>query len=164
MSAGLPPVVAGRARRSNGRRIAIIAALVVGVSGFGWLTWGNMDDSIVYFLTPTELHAKGTKAVDAPVRLGGMVKAGSVAWDAKAIDLRFVVTDGTRDVPVRSRGAPPQMFRDGIGVVVEGRWRKDGTFDSSSLMVKHSNEYRAPTEGEKPADMYRSLMKPERKG
>ena len=146
----------------RGRRALVAGALAAGIGAFGWLAWGNIDDSIVYFLTPTELHARGAAAVDAPVRLGGMVKAGTVRWDAQRLDLRFTVTDGGRDVRVRSRGAPPQMFRDGIGVVVEGRWGRDGTFHSSSLMVKHSNEYRAPRPGERPAEMYRSLMRPER--
>jgi cytochrome c-type biogenesis protein CcmE len=50
------------------------------------------------------------------------------------------------------------MFRDGIGVVVEGRYHRPGVFESTSVMVKHSNEYRAPKPGEKPADMYRSLQ------
>ena len=60
---------------------------------------------------------------------------------------------------MHSKGAPPQMFRDGMGVVVEGKYARDGVFESSSLMVKHSNEYRAPKDGEKPADAYKSLIK-----
>jgi cytochrome c-type biogenesis protein CcmE len=60
---------------------------------------------------------------------------------------------------VRSTGAPPQMFRDGMGVVVEGRYGADSVFRSSSLMVKHSNEYRAPKAGERPQEMYRTLFK-----
>ena len=50
------------------------------------------------------------------------------------------------------------MFRDGMGVVVEGKFGRDGLFRSSSLMVKHSNEYRAPMEGQRPQEMYRTLF------
>ena len=99
--------------------------------------------------------------MDVPVRLGGQVKAGSVQWDDKTLDLRFTVTDGSGEVTVHSSGAPPQMFRDGMGVVVEGRYGADRLFRSSNLMVKHSNEYRAPQPGEKPQEMYRTLFKDE---
>jgi cytochrome c-type biogenesis protein CcmE len=63
------------------------------------------------------------------------------------------------DVAVRSRGTPPQMFRDGIGVVVEGRYLSDGVFNCTNLMIKHSNEYRPPKPGESPNAMYRTLIK-----
>ena len=142
----------------RGRRILLILGMAAILSGFGWLLYGGIGENLVYFLTPTELHAKGDAAYDAPVRLGGMVKAGSVSWNADELDLRFEVTDGLREMLVHSRGAPPQMFRDSIGVIVEGRLTRAGVFESTNLMVKHSNEYRAPEHGEKPADVYRTLM------
>ena len=145
--------------RSRARHVALAAGLVVILGGFGYLLYGGIGENLVYFLTPKELLAKGDKAFDAPVRLGGQVVPGSVTWDAQALDLRFRITDGAQTVAVRSRGPPPQMFRDGIGVVVEGRFSRAGVFESTNLMVKHSNEYRAPHEGQKPAEMYRSLVK-----
>ena len=60
--------------------------------------------------------------------------------------LEFQITDGKQTVPVRATGAPPQMFREGIGVVVEGTVTESGTFETDRLMVKHSNEYKAPDE------------------
>ena len=113
------------------------------------------------FWTPKELIAKGDAGFEKPVRLGGQVKPGTVVWDDKTLDLRFVITDvdGVSDIVVHSKGAPPQMFRDGMGVVVEGRFGSDKVFQSTQLMVKHSNEYRAPKAGERPQEMYRSLMK-----
>lgn len=143
----------------TGRRGIVALGVIVMLGGFGYLLYGGIGENLVYFLTPKELLARGTKAYDASVRLGGQVKPGSVKWTAETMDLRFVVTDGERDIPVRSKGAPPQMFRDGMGVVVEGRYAKDDVFDAKSLMVKHSNEYRAPAPGKKPGEMYRSLMK-----
>lgn len=145
-------------RPGRGRRVMLIVGMAAILSGFGWLLYGGIGENLVYFLTPTELHAKGDAAFDAPVRLGGMVKAGSVSWDAEELDLQFELTDGARDMRVHSRGAPPQMFRDSIGVIVEGRLTRAGVFESTNLMVKHSNEYRAPADGEKPADVYRTLM------
>jgi len=147
-------------KESNGRRRPLMLALValVSLGGFGFLVAGGLDDNLVYFWTPSELMAKGAEAYETPVRLGGQVVPGTVDWNAEALDLRFRMTDGDSTVEVHSTGAPPQMFRDGIGVIVEGRLTRAGVFESTSLMVKHSNEYRAPPEGHAPAEMYRTLI------
>jgi cytochrome c-type biogenesis protein CcmE len=136
--------------------VGLVVGLVAVLGAFGYLIAGGIGDNLVYFVTPTELVARGPAAYDAPVRLGGEVKSGTVLWDADALDLQFSLTDGTEDVWVRSRGAPPQMFRDGMGVVVEGRMTEGG-FQSTNLMVMHSNEYRAPEEGNAPKDRYHQL-------
>ena len=140
------------------RQTALIAVVVV-LGAFAWLLYGNLDKNIVFFLTPQELLAKGVDGQGVPVRLGGQVKPGSVKWDASTLDLRFAITDGKGEIQVRSKGAPPQMFRDGMGVVVEGRYESGGMFQATNLLVKHSNEYRPPKDGEKPQDMYKSLIK-----
>ncbi len=146
--------------RNPSRKPLAIGALVVLVGAFSYLMWGGLEDNIVYFLTPNELIAKGDGVIDRPVRLGGQVVPGSVVWNADALDLRFRVTDGTQEIEVHSTGAPPQMFRAGIGVVVEGKYARSGVFQSHSLMVKHSNEYRAPTEGEQhPERLDKTLMR-----
>lgn len=144
-----------RARRN---RVALIGGAVV-LAGLGYLLFSGIDDNIVYFLTPTELLAKGTESHGRPVRLGGLVAPNSVKWDASTRDLRFRVTDGAKEVAVQSTGAPPQMFRDGIGVVLEGRYGGDGVFQSTTVMVKHSNEYQPPKEGHKPEQLYKTLVK-----
>jgi cytochrome c-type biogenesis protein CcmE len=146
-------------RRVPALGIVAIGALVL--SGFGYLIYGGIGNNLVYFLTPDELIQRGESVYDAPVRLGGMVVPGTVEWDADAIDLRFAMVaeeDAREQVRVHSTKAPPQMFREGMGVVVEGRMRANGVFEASNLMVMHSNEYRAPEHGEKPADVYRSLV------
>ena len=136
-----------------------IAGIAVVLSAFGYLVYGGIGDNLVYFLTPPELLAKGEAAYDAPVRLGGMVVPGSVTWNAEAIDLRFRMKgEGTETVEVHASKAPPQMFRENMGVVVEGRLTRAGVFEASNLMVKHSNEYRAPDAGEDPHETYKSLM------
>ena len=136
--------------------VGVVAVVAV----VGMLLASGLEEGVVYFLTPSEVVAQGTEAVDRPLRLGGQVKPGSVDWNAEALDLRFVVQDSTGEVPVSSSGAPPAMFRDGIGVVVEGSLREDGTFESTNLMVKHSNEYQAPHGDSVPEAMYESLEKP----
>ena len=141
------------------KRKHIIAGALVIVATFAWLLFGGLRENVVFFLTPQELLAKGSEGVGVPVRLGGQVKPGSVQWDAQTLDLRFTVTDGQKEVAVHSTGAPPQMFRDGMGVIVAGRVGSGGVFEASELIVKHSNEYRAPKPGEAAHDKYKTLLK-----
>jgi cytochrome c-type biogenesis protein CcmE len=140
------------------KRAWIIGGAAVIVAVFAWLLFGGLQKNVVFFLTPQELLAKGTEGVGVPVRLGGQVKRGSVKWDAQTLDLRFTVTDGAREMQVHSTGAPPQMFRDGMGVVVEGRVGAGGVFEATGLMVKHSNEYRPPKPGEEAHEKYKTLI------
>jgi cytochrome c-type biogenesis protein CcmE len=127
----------------------------------GLLVAGGLRENVVYFLTPTELEAKGADVYGAPLRLGGQVKAESVDWNVDSGRLRFVITDGDAEIAVQSSGAPPAMFQEGMGVVVEGSYGEDRVFHSRNVMVKHSNEYRPPEEGEHPREVYRSLIENE---
>ena len=156
-----PRLDADTSARPSRKPLLLVTVAALALIGFGFVLIGGLGDNIVYFVTPSELHAKGAEAYDAPVRLGGQVAPGSVVWNADALDLRFRMTDGQREVEVHSSGAPPQMFRDGIGVIVEGRMTRAGVFESDNLMVKHSNEYRAPPEGHAPQDVYRTLIREE---
>jgi cytochrome c-type biogenesis protein CcmE len=146
--------------RKKGPSIGLILTLMIVLGGFGYLIYGGLDDNLVYFLTPSELTAKGDSASGKPVRLGGMVKAGTVKWNADKLDLQFIMSDTKGEIAVQSKKAPPQMFREGQGVIVEGRLDRAGVFQATSLMVKHSNEYKAPHDAEKPQDAYKTLIKP----
>jgi cytochrome c-type biogenesis protein CcmE len=142
------------------KRAGLLIAAVVVLAGFGYLVAGGIGDNLVYFVTPGELLAKGEAVYEKPIRLGGQVMPGTVHWDAASIDLRFVLQDEEGRVEVRSRRAPPQMFREGQGVIVEGKYTRAGVFESTNLLVKHSNEYRPPEDGHpKPTEMYRSLIR-----
>jgi cytochrome c-type biogenesis protein CcmE len=129
------------------QRIFAIGAIVVAIGGIAWIALGNLGENLVYYWTPAELHQNAAKAAGATVRLGGMVKAGSIV---QGTPLTFEVTDGTDTVKVSTTEIPPAMFREGIGVVVEGTVVADGSFQSKRLMVKHDNEYRAPKDGKMP--------------
>jgi cytochrome c-type biogenesis protein CcmE len=137
-----------------------VLAMVIVLSGFGYLVYGGIGDNLVYFVTPGELLARGPDAYDRPIRLGGQVMPGTVRWNADELDLRFTLQDEDGIIEVISKNAPPAMFREGQGVIVEGRLNRDNVFESSSVMVKHSNEYRAPEDHEElPADKYRDLIR-----
>lgn len=131
----------------SGRWFAIGALLVAAVA-FAVITAGGIGENLVYYWSPSELLEAGDKAYGAQIRLGGQVAEGSIQYADEGSRLEFDVTDETKTVRVRSEGVPPQMFREGIGVVVEGTMTRDGYFESDRLMVSHGNEYEAPEEGE----------------
>ena len=148
----------------NRRRVWTGLGLVAIAGAVILLVAGGLRENVVYFLPPTELEAKGAEVYGAPLRLGGQVKPESVDWNPDVGRLLFVITDGETELPVESSGAPPAMFSEGMGVVVEGSYREDGIFRSHNVMVKHSNEYRPPEEGEHPREVYRSLIDEEAGG
>ncbi len=145
----------------KGRRAWIGLGLVAIAGAVALLVAGGLKENVVFFLTPSELEAKGASVYDRPLRLGGQVVPESKTWDPETRDLRFVITDGTAEVTVHSVGAPPAMFEEGIGVVVEGRLGADGVFESDNVMVKHSNEYKPPHGDKTAAKMYESLVEEE---
>jgi cytochrome c-type biogenesis protein CcmE len=109
-----------------------------------YMIWAGVTQSAVYFVTPSELTA--APVVGKAYRLGGLVAPGSLRWEPRTLDLTFTVSDGRATVPVRHKGAPPDLFDEGRGAVVEGQWTREGYFKASLIMAKHSEEYKAPHE------------------
>jgi len=136
-----------RMRRKS--RLFMIGAFAVAVGAFIVIAAGGINKNLVYYWTPTDLIANGDKAYGATIRLGGMVAPGSVRNRVGVSGLEFDVKDGVKAVHVKSAGVPPQMFRENIGVVVEGTFDQTQVFKTNRLMVNHSNEYRAPKGGHK---------------
>lgn len=126
-----------------------LGALAVALAAFGVITAGGIGENLVYYWSPTELHKAGDKAYGATIRLGGMVSQGSIKKIGSSA-LEFDVHDAGGTVHVRANGVPPQMFREGIGVVVEGTMMRGGYFEGNRLMVSHDNQYKAPKDGEHP--------------
>ncbi|MER2560124.1 MAG: cytochrome c maturation protein CcmE [Myxococcaceae bacterium] len=146
---------------TRNRLIAIGAILVAGAA-LAWVAFGNIGENLVYYWKPSEMVAQGEKAYGATIRLGGVVVPGSLNWSAEHTSLTFEVADShlptAQKVKVSSEVTPPQMFREGIGVVVEGTYANDLVFKTNRLMVNHSNEYRAPgSDGGMPGDWKGSL-------
>jgi len=121
--------------------IAAIAAILI------FLAVGGIGENLVYYWSPSELVTAGDGAYGATVRLGGLVAPGSVVR-GNGLALEFAVTDGKEKIAVRAEAVPPAMFREGIGVLVEGHLANDGVFETQRLMVKHDNEYQPPGEGD----------------
>jgi cytochrome c-type biogenesis protein CcmE len=123
----------------------MVGAVAVASIAFAVIAASGINENLVYYWTPTDLHAAGDKAFGATIRLGGMVAPGTIKQVAGGVD--FDVRDGKQVVHVKSTSIPPQMFRENIGVVVEGTMVRDGYFKSNRLMVSHNNEYKAPENG-----------------
>jgi len=128
-------------------RLFMIGAFAVAAAAFIVIAWGGINKNLVYYWTPTDLHAAGDKAYGATIRLGGMVSKGSIKNHQGVSGLEFDVHDAGKVVHVKSSGVPPQLFRENIGVVVEGTMTRAGYFQCNRLMVSHSNEYKAPKGG-----------------
>ena len=138
----------------NRRRKFIAGGLVI-VAAIAYLIWSGVSQSVVYFVTPSELLA--APVASKTYRLGGLVQPGSLTWEPKTLDLSFTLSDGKASVPVRHKGAPPDLFAEGRGAVVEGAWTGDGYFKASLILAKHSEEYKAPHDGAQPG--YKELLK-----
>lgn len=129
-------------------RVVGLAALGVAGAALALIVFASdkIGENLVYYWAPSEVLSNGEKAYGPTIRMGGVVKAGTIDWDDAKTTLRFAVADDNTEaavsVPVVSAELPPQMFRDNIGVVVEGTFDASGTFTSNRLMVNHSNEYR----------------------
>jgi len=132
----------------NRRRILAVVAIMVAVGVLAFLALGGIGENLVYYWSPTELEASGDKALGATIRLGGLVEPGSIQHSEDGLSLKFSVTDGEASIPISTTSVPPAMFREGVGVVVEGSVNRAGQFETHRLLVKHDNQYQAPGEGE----------------
>ncbi len=122
------------------RLIAIAGGVaVLGVAAALVLT--AFQENLVFFFTPSQVAAQ-----EAPVgrtfRIGGMVEKGSVKRDG--VEVRFIVTDTARTMPVVFRGALPDLFREGKGVVAQGVLGADGVFQAREVLAKHDENYMPP--------------------
>ncbi len=137
------------------RKRKFLVGGVVIAAALAYLIYAGASQSVVYFVTPSELGA--APVAGKSYRLGGMVMPGTLQWDARSLDLRFTLPDGQAAVPVRHRGAPPDLFAENRGAVVEGTWSHDGYFQATTILAKHSEEYKAPHDGSPAA--YKELLK-----
>ncbi len=111
----------------------------------------SLSENLQFFKTPSEYIAQRESLQNRVFRLGGIVEVGSKHFDRTSLELSFRISDGVTSLPVRYRGAPPDLFREGYGVTVEGKF-EGNVFVGQQLLVKHSEEYRAPKPGERLSD------------
>lgn len=148
----------------KGRGVKYLVAGVIVVAALVGLIYSGVRDSMVYFYTPSELRQKDNQVRGKALRIGGMVVDGSIRWDPQTLLLTFQLTDGQGTVLVRHKGTAPDLFKEGAGAVVEGTWMSDGYFRASTIMAKHSEEYRPPKHPETleaKKELFKSILKKE---
>jgi cytochrome c-type biogenesis protein CcmE len=125
------------------KRIAAIAIGVVALGVVTALVLSAFQENLVFFFTPTEVVAN--KAPQGRTfRIGGMVEKGSIRRQADGVTVQFTVTDTAKTIPVVFQGALPDLFREGKGVVAQGRLGADGVFRASEVLAKHDENYMPP--------------------
>ena len=125
------------------RRLAAIIGGVVLLGAAIGLVLYAFQSNLVFFFSPTQVAA-GEAPRDRAFRIGGLVQAGSVQRGPEALTVRFVVTDTANSIPVAYSGSLPDLFREGKGVVAEGRVGADGIFRASQVLAKHDENYMPP--------------------
>ena len=121
------------------------------------LVLNAFQSNLVFFLTPTQVAANEAPR-DRPFRIGGLVENGSVKREKDALTVRFNVTDTAKTIPVVYTGILPDLFREGKGVVAQGRIGPDGTFRASEVLAKHDENY-MPPEAAKALEQGRDINK-----
>ncbi|HEV2300492.1 MAG TPA: cytochrome c maturation protein CcmE [Stellaceae bacterium] len=120
------------------RRLVLLVVGLAALGGATALVLSAFSGSLVFFYTPSELAAQ-RGVLGRTLRIGGLVEDKSVTRHGS--DVAFRVTDGKTDMAVRYRGVLPDLFREGQGVVAEGRLLPDGTFVAASVLAKHDEKY-----------------------
>ena len=119
--------------------LIVVALAIVGIAI--WLILRAFNSNIVFFFTPTQVATK-----EAPIgrgfRIGGMVKEGSLKRDG--VNVQFIVTDRAQSVPVAYTGILPDLFKEGKGVVAQGKLDSDGVFHATEVLAKHDENYMPP--------------------
>lgn len=125
------------------KRFAFIAVGMAGIAVAAALILNAFQGNLVFFFSPTQV-IKNEAPVDRKFRLGGLVEEGSVKRESDGLTVRFVVTDTVQSVPVVYTGILPDLFREGQGVVTQGRLGPDGLFQADEVLARHDESYMAP--------------------
>ena len=123
-----------------------LAAVIGGLALLGVaaaLVLNAFQSNLVFFFSPTQVAAKEAP-LDKTFRIGGMVLEGSLKRRADGLTVDFVVTDTAKDIPVTYTGILPDLFKEGKGVVTQGRLGPDGVFRASEVLAKHDENYMPP--------------------
>jgi cytochrome c-type biogenesis protein CcmE len=125
------------------KRLAIIAAGVAALGVASALVLNAFQSNLVFFFSPSQIAA-GEAPKDRAFRVGGMVQTGSVKRLGDGLTVEFIVTDTAQSVPVTYKGILPDLFREGKGVVAQGRLGPDGVFRANEVLAKHDENYMPP--------------------
>lgn len=130
--------------KPKNQRLVLIMLALVAVGGAVLLAMSAMRDQAAFFYAPADVARKGLP-LDRAVRIGGMVRDGSIERQPDGVTIHFLVGDESdATIPVRFTGITPELFRENSGVVAEGRFQPDGSFIASEILAKHDENYMPP--------------------
>lgn len=132
------------------KRFLLLAASLLVLGAAAALVLSAFQKNMVFFYSPAQVAA-GDAPQHRSFRIGGMVQTGSVRRDADGLSVQFIVTDRVRAIPVRYRGILPDLFREGKGVVAQGRL-ESGLFVADEVLAKHDENYMPPEAAKALAD------------
>jgi len=121
------------------RRLYLVGLFALGIAAGAGLILYALKQNINVFLAPSELTT--TMSADYHLRLGGIVKNGSVVREKEGLGVQFVITDFKHDVTTRYVGVLPDLFREGKGVIAEGSINSQGIFIATQVLAKHDENY-----------------------
>jgi cytochrome c-type biogenesis protein CcmE len=133
------------------QRLVLAGAAVAALMAAAALAIPALREQAAYFYTPADIAAKGVRPGQA-IRLGGLVETGSVARTADGLTMTFRVTDRLKTVAVAYTGIVPDLFREGQGVIADGRFDGRGVFQAETLLAKHDENYMPPEVAKAMAD------------
>jgi len=129
--------------KARHKRLVFIVVGLAGLTVAATLVFNAFQSNMVFFFSPSDVHASQAP-VNRDFRLGGMVEEGSMSREDDGLTVHFVVTDRAQTIPVIFTGILPDLFREGQGVVAQGRLNDKGIFMASEVLAKHDESYMPP--------------------
>ena len=133
--------------KTRHKRLALIVGALAVLGIIAALVLNALNSNIALYISPTDVAA-GKAPKDAVFRLGGLVKDGSLKREADGVTVAFVVTDTDKDIVVNYKGILPDLFKEGKGVVAQGKLAPDGRFVANEVLAKHDENYMPPEAAE----------------
>jgi cytochrome c-type biogenesis protein CcmE len=125
------------------KRLMFIVAGVLGVGVAAWLVLNALNKNVSLYFTPTQVMNK-----EAPqgrsFRIGGLVEVGSLQREKDGLSVKFIITDTVKSMPVIYKGILPDLFKEGKGVVAQGKMEADGVMHADEVLAKHDENYMPP--------------------
>jgi len=129
--------------KSRHKKLLVIVLGLAGIGIAAALILNAFQSNLVFFFSPTQV-ANGEAPSDRAFRIGGLVEDGSLKREGNGLTVRFVVTDTAKSMPVVYQGILPDLFKEGKGVVAEGKLGADGLFTATQVLAKHDENYMPP--------------------
>ena len=129
--------------KSRHKKLALIGGALAVVGIIAALVLNALNSNIALYISPTDVAA-GKAPQGKVFRIGGLVKEGSLQRQADGVTIAFVVTDTDQDIKVNYKGILPDLFKEGKGVVAQGKMVDNGTFSANEVLAKHDENYMPP--------------------